>query len=130
MTSRSMAFKSELRDIRTRHVERGRVGWAKARRSILARGQNRVRALPARPRYHRRFCPPYGLLHWIRLRELREIPLLFQRVDDAEVEVVVGVLAADVGPDRLELGEHVLCARERGRRVARHQALEVGIGSR
>ncbi len=44
--------------------------------------------------------------HRIRLLQLREIALLLELVDDAEIEVVVHVAAADVGPDRLELREH------------------------
>src|SRR4030081_2759756 len=54
------------------------------------------------------FAPlPTLRLHRIRLLQLREISILFQRFDDAEIEIVVGVPAADVGSDRLELGEHV-----------------------
>src|SRR6476620_130790 len=66
----------------------------------------------------------------IRLLQLREIALLLELVDDAEIEVVVHVAAADVGPDRLELLEHAPGAFDRGCCVARHQALEIGVGRR
>src|SRR5258708_9281914 len=64
----------------------------------------------------------------IGLLQLREIALLLELVDDAEIEIVVHVAAADVGPDRLELLEHALRALDRRRRVARHQAVESDIG--
>src|SRR5712671_6916354 len=64
----------------------------------------------------------------IRLLQLREIALLLELVDDAEIEIVVHVAAADIDPDRLELLEHALGALDRGCRVARHQALEIRIG--
>src|SRR6476646_3744948 len=63
-----------------------------------------------------------------RLLQLREIALLLELVDDAEIEIVVHVATADVGPDRLELFEHAPGTLDRGRRVARHQALEIGVG--
>src|SRR6266699_7112891 len=115
MTSRSMAFKSELRDIRTRHArEHGH--------PVIV-----VRSLVSTAESASSFG---GLLYGIRPLQLHEIALLLQRLDNAEIEIVVGVAAADVCSDRLELGEHVLGAFERGRCIARHQALEVGVGGR
>src|SRR5262245_41749260 len=99
----------------------GLPAWAKscARRAHAATPQQTI--LPTLPS---------GSLHRIGLLQLREIALPLELVDDAEIEIVVDVAAADVGADRLELRQHVLGARARWRGVARHQALEIRIGGR
>src|SRR4029079_19201658 len=139
MTSRSMAFTAASS---ARHArESGHpasatavsVGWAKSHITAVAAWARRVRDFAHAERFEpRAFAHPTALhsFHRIRLLQLREVALLLELVDDAEIEIVVHVAAADVGPDRLELLEHALGTLDRGRRVAWHQALEIGIGRR
>src|SRR5215204_4491698 len=109
MTSRSMAFKmSSLLD----------VGWASM---------------------SWRFCPPYetprlmafktsSLLDRKILLQLGEISVSLELLDDAEIEMVLDLPAADLDAGRLQLRHDVLCPFDRGGSIARHQPLEIRVG--
>src|SRR4029077_3349948 len=127
MTSRSMAF-----TVAVSSCPRRRASSNHHCSNRQGRASHTVQRLldrpPARAMTAEWVSPVAWSFHRIRLLQLREIALLLELVDDAEIEIVVHVAAADVGPDRLKLFEHALGTLDRGRRVARHQALEIRIG--
>src|SRR4249920_3056465 len=68
------------------------------------------------------------LFYRIGLGDLIEVPSLLERFDDAEIEIVVGVTAANIGTEPHKLVQDVLCAGNCWCRVARHRATEVIVG--
>src|SRR3977135_2511964 len=112
MTSRSMAFTGAISSCRRsiRRVGkiaclcRFRVGSIRAFTPVFA-GYGRARFCPRGKTGNARLCPPYGTssFHRIRLLQLREIALLLELVDDAEIEIVIHVAAADIGPEHLDV---------------------------
>src|SRR6476620_10152723 len=125
MTSRSMAF-----TVAVSSCPRRRASSNHQCGNRQGRASHAVQRLLDRPSARVMTAEWVSPVAWSFHLQLREIALLLELVDDAEIEVVVHVAAADVGPDRLELLEHALGTLDRGRRVAWHQALEIGIGRR
>src|SRR5215510_12386995 len=62
------------------------------------------------------------LSHRIGFFQLREISLLLELLDDAELEIVFDLVMPDVGTDRGELLDHVPGTLDRRCRIARHEA--------